>query len=1100
MPRLAVLATVLLIAGSAVAGEFRAPLLATPPVLDGVLSPGEWALAVGFDRFAWQGQLERRHARGYVAADATHLYFAIISQLPADGPLTTAVEQDTLKLVYDDSVEVWIDPTPGSEHGLTYQLIANSAGHTAFDQHARGNRSDDAAWRGDWHVANKLVDGWWTCEVEVPIHSFGTARKSPVEPWGINLCRNWKEPWGFSSVGGTSYEPTDRFVFVPGTPAAAVVTGGDPFLGELDTSVTIRNPSAAPQSLTASILILRDQMPELRQEQTVEVTAGGQQTVRLKNADLPSERFDMTVEVTDAAGQAIYRRQVKWRRGQPWQWTTTAKEVLPIEVQFAHYPTTRQMRIKVDVRNLGDEAKLEAVTCFVRRKGKAVRLAETRFDAFVNGVQERTVDLPELDGDYELVAVASGDKVPEGELELPFDRHRYAWEGLGLGTSRKVYPPFEPITYRDHVLHTVLRDHTIGPFGLCRQIAAAGKPLLASEMHFVLQLEDQPAGRVTGAAELDAEGNGPDRLGYHGWFHSDQAPQLDFRYQATWEVDGCLRYDLTLPVTDGKRISGLDLVIPLRADQATHLHAMGDGIRNTLYEPVPDGQGVVWDATKVAVNDLPADFCSYLYVGTPVRGLCWFAENDAGWSWNGSKPNLDLVRVGETVVLRVHLINQPTVLDSPRTLTFGLMAAPVKPKYGDWRYQWRRGNYTLLGTDINWFALGNCGAVYPAKQDLSLWQALAKANEVAPTPDEVQAVVDRGLPYFEPYGADYVERWERHVRYNLQSRRGKQMVFYYNRASYQAAPEFQTFQDEWDLTDFRTVGPGNGVGEIKLIPSQSYIDHALYWYGKSFEVARNRGVYWDNYYLRPSYNTEMTAAYHKPDGSIVPATGIWGLRELVKRTFQYQHELGMTPVTMAHMTSTAILPLLSFCTVQYDWEWKYSTGDVQYRFPRDYILLVSNGELAGTWPVLLGEHGAQAQDPWTQRTFAGCALVHELDGNGLPQVWQPLFKPIDAMLGRPNLKVWRYWDDRPQPVQADDPDLPTLVYGDPNQAALVLVVSYADEDRHCMLQVDFAALGLPASSRFVDAETGLPATPDFTLKKHDLRLLWILPPGAEPPQ
>ena len=37
----------------------------------------------------------------------------------------------------------------------------------------------------------------------------------------------------------------------------------------------------------------------------------------------------------------------------------------------------------------------------------------------------------------------------------------------------------------------------------------------------------------------------------------------------------------------------------------------------------------------------------------------------------------------------------------------------------------------------------------------------------------------------------------------------------------------------------------------------------------------------------------------REDGSIVPSNGIWGLRELVKRTFVYMNELGMRPITMA---------------------------------------------------------------------------------------------------------------------------------------------------------------------------------------------------------
>ena len=135
----------------------------------------------------------------------------------------------------------------------------------------------------------------------------------------------------------------------------------------------------------------------------------------------------------------------------------------------------------------------------------------------------------------------------------------------------------------------------------------------------------------------------------------------------------------------------------------------------------------------------------------------------------------------------------------------------------------------------------------------------------------------------------------------------------------------------------------------------------------------------------------MTPAYAQPDGTIMPAAGMMGLRELCRRTFQFMNERNMTPIVMPHMTSTNILPLHGFATVQYDWEWKYSEGDVQDRFSREYLLLVSNGELAGTWPVLLGEHGKQGSDPWIQRTYAAVSIVHELDPRpSLAKVWKPL--------------------------------------------------------------------------------------------------------------
>ena len=112
--------------------ECRTPLLRTPPTLDGRIDPKEWAGCAGFDGFLWEGQLERRRIHAYVGATATHLYIALLSQLPAQGDLLTQVTTDNLKLVYDNSVEVWVDPAPDAERGRAYQLFANAAGHTGY--------------------------------------------------------------------------------------------------------------------------------------------------------------------------------------------------------------------------------------------------------------------------------------------------------------------------------------------------------------------------------------------------------------------------------------------------------------------------------------------------------------------------------------------------------------------------------------------------------------------------------------------------------------------------------------------------------------------------------------------------------------------------------------------------------------------------------------------------------------------------------------------------------------------------------------------------------------------------------------------------------
>jgi hypothetical protein len=701
---------------------------------------------------------------------------------------------------------------------------------------------------------------------------------------------------------------------------------------------------------------------------------------------------------------------------------------------------------------------------------------------------------------------AEGENVPAGEVVQVFERKVFPWEHIKLGTSTKVYPPFTPIVLEGRRLRTVLREHVLNDLGLLDQVTASsaqtgvGKPILAGPIRLVAKVDGKEARVEPGKlAVVSAE---PHQVRTRSAF---SAEGLRASVEGTWDYDGCLRVDLTILAAGELKLDELTLEIPLDANVATMIHANADRIRAPVAQRLPPGEGVVWDSSKVACDDYIRGFCPYVYLGDAVRGICWFAENDRGWGWDPKTPNVTVVRKGGVVTLRVHLVNRPTVINDNRKITFGLLAAPVKPRISPggpngWRYRYLRDSYALLGTDINWLALGDCGSVYPAGGEMYFWEMIARGSKEKLTENQIKETVERGRKHFEPYGPDRVKTWEAHVRHNLTSHLGQKMVFYYNRASCQLFDEFETFKDEWCLTDFRSVGKGSGIGEIKIVPSPSYIDHALYWYARSFEIGGNQGVYWDNFFIAPSFNTGLTGAYAAPDGSIVPAAGIWALRDLCRRTFVMMNERGMRPITFPHMTSFNPLPMMSFATVQYDWEWKYSEGDVQDRFTRELILLMSNGDLAGVWPVPLSDHGKQESDPWTQRTFTAVRLVHELDGYGGFSSTRPSAMngkpaaPIMELLDEPNLVVYRYWDERPQPAVTDNPDLPAIVYSVPGKQAVVAVVSYAQRDEPVTLKIDLKALGLEGGCKVTDAETGLDVPVQdgklaFTLKKHDVRVL-----------
>jgi hypothetical protein len=1109
--------------------EFRVPLLKAAPKIDGRIDPAEWAAGAGFDGLVWEGRLQQRRAWTHVGATETHLYVAIRTSLPDEGALAASVEAESLKAVYDDAVEVFVNPTPDRTQQVDYQFLANSRGKGGYNVHLLGGAKEAVAWQGGWEQAHGMHDGCWHFECAIPIASMGTVekgRKTTDGLWRVNLARDWKDPWEWSALGDGGYPFKGllfRFVPAGSAPAVSYAADKDPMVRGFRGALTVRNPGAAAMEAAASLALERNNMPRLQQAETLRLAPGEAKTLALDvPPDDPTTHYRLHLRVASPDGKVtFYDRTTAWQRAPAYRWVA-GKKAKPAELafRFAYYPYADEMRIVADVAGLREGAELARVTAEVRGAKDKKRVARCEFPAakFKDGRQEKAFEVPHLEGGYEIALRAEGKNVPEGEVVQPFERTVYPWEHTKLGTSTKVYPPFTPIEVdaKAKTLKTVLRKHTLTDLGLLAQVEATSaetgvtRPILAGPMRYVVKIGGKE--QAVEAKPLVVASAKPHEVRTESrWTAGDLAAVS----RATWDYDGTVRVDLTLEPTGEKTVEQLVLEIPFRAQAATLIHANSDRIRAPVAQRVPAGEGVVWDASKVACDDYIKNFCPYVYLGDAVRGLCWFAENDRGWSWDRATPNLDVVRRGDQVVLRVHLVNKPLVIQEPRTITFGLLAAPVKPRLrvdgpNAWRYRFLRDKYQLLGTDINWLSLGTCGSVYPVNCDMYFWEMIARGNREKIPEDAVKEVVARGRPFFEPYGEAEVKTWEAHVRHNLSSHLGARMVFYYNRASHQAAPEWWTFEDEWSLADLRSVGKGRGKGEIKIVPSPSYIDHALYWYKKSFEIGANQGVYWDNWFIAPSFNTAMTDAYAEPDGRIVPAAGIWQQRELAKRTFVMMNELGMRPITFPHMTSFNPLPMMAFATVQYDWEWQYSMGDVQDRFPRELILLMTTGDLAGVWPVPLGDAGNLAEDPWTQRTFTGVRLVHELDGyGGFGTTWSKvhqenarLARPVLDILDEPGLVVYRYWDERPLPVASGNPDVPTIVYSVPGRRAVVVATSYAKEDVPVTLAVDAKALGFDKGWAATDGETGQAVAAEggkiaFTLKKHDVRVLGLAAEGAK---
>ena len=263
--------------------------------------------------------------------------------------------------------------------------------------------------------------------------------------------------------------------------------------------------------VNASLDLVRNNMPELKEERTLALQPGASQTLRLAIAkNDPTTVFDLAVRVASANGKTVYyNRQTKWPRAkEPSRWVAgKPKEAPPLDFRFAYYPSKNRLRLAADINGLPKDARPTRICAAVRKVGakEAIETFEFPLEWFADGRQELTGDLPRLEGKFEIALKAEGPNCPAGEMVKTFERRIFPWEGLPAGHSTKVYPPFTPIQLRGRTLATVLREHELNDCGLLDQVrgksanTGVAKPLLASPMRYLVKV---------GGADLPVKGGG----------------------------------------------------------------------------------------------------------------------------------------------------------------------------------------------------------------------------------------------------------------------------------------------------------------------------------------------------------------------------------------------------------------------------------------------------------------------------------------------------------------------------------------------------------------------------------------------------------------
>ena len=450
---------------------------------------------------------------------------------------------------------------------------------------------------------------------------------------------------------------------------------------------------------------------------------------------------------------------------------------------------------------------------------------------------------------------------------------------------------------------------------------------------------------------------------------------------STVEFDGMIRMDMVImPQRErsskreaSPQIERLWLEVPFNKHRATLFHYW------------PGGWGHAKNSGAIPENGLTLPFKPFIWIGWEEGGLSWFAESDKGWEPKEENYCIEIVREGEEVILRLHLLDkQPRKL--PLTLTMGLQATPVKPMPKDF-HQWRiyhGANYGIENQAIN------------QEEDETVLDHITELG--------VKTLVSyENWTPIQGYWKTTEESKLRHLVSECH-KRGIKVLLYFGY-------ELSTLAPEWGkMADDVLVKGVNGefAGGYQRLPEQrAYIvcynsrwqDYFIEGISRALEDYGFDGVYLDGT-IEPwgCANERHGCGYRTLDGSLKATYPIFAVRELMKRLYTIIQSKG--GIVNAHQSTCCVTPTLAFCHSYWDGE-QFQGGELATEALQKLPLDTFRAEFMGKNFGIPCEFLVYEKPPdWTFERALAFTLLHDV-----------LVRPLNLEELELMSKIWKVMTD-----------------------------------------------------------------------------------------
>jgi len=673
------------------------------------------------------------------------------------------------------------------------------------------------------------------------------------------------------------------------------------------------------------------------------------------------------------------------------------------------------------------------------------------------------------------------------------------WLGNTLGISTKVQPPWTPIAPQKSAVSGQKaegvafscwgRTYRVNGGGLLTGIDTkaqsgldqAPRDILAGPVKVELVQDGKAVTLAPGAAPRDVQ------VADHqaSWSGALSGGGWRIETAVTLEYDGYALHRVRIvPPQPGARVDALRLVVPLKGEYATQLHAVGGGpgqwFRHTVNSLTldPARSGRLWHSgqssvlsdkpvnEEYGVAQLAGNFRPYVWLGGATRGLAFMADNDKDWvpadkAEMKQHPSIEVVRGDDGVCLVLNLVARPFAFDRARTVEFSLQATPIRPVTPDYQDRLSRLDlrtaFTGFGDMVHTYRPWDWNGMRLQLPEMS-WAYIGGHH----------------APHAYPI------HWDAHIG----SRKwfeggGKAFTPYQMQATVHLTdvddPRMPKGKQSSDVCGY--LAPHVNRGNLDYAGmAQEQIDYRIWCYDAWIRGTGISGLYFDITEPLMDANVLSGAGYvldlpDRPElnGKVQPGFSFTRVRQFYKRLRQLFLDQGHEQTWIwCHSTDGNMVSAHAFVDYYLEGENNPELTPEQPWFSKKYTpgRMQALGNPAGKWGIPTRwldqmSHALKADAKTSHlavRSLQGYCRLHDLGGNWNGLSWAP-FDPAQPMVFYP------YWEPQVAAALASDTaGILTSAHRQGNRLQ-VLVFNQSEERRKGVtVTVDAAALGvkLPA--------------------------------------